>query len=71
MKKEVLTEEQVELEIERLSHSKYVLLAKKEERIKNKRRQYLYSLRSKEKRGKELVEEGYTLKNIEERLFKE
>ena len=64
-----LTDEQVEIEIERLLNSEDVALAKKEIRIKNKRRQYMYSLRTMEKRGKELSKQGITLENIEEKLF--
>lgn len=64
-----LTDEQVEIEIERLLNSDDVALAKKEIRIKNKRRQYMYSLRTMEKRGKELSKQGITLENIEEELF--
>ena len=37
-----LTDEQVEIEIERLLNSEDVALAKKEIRIKDKRRQYMY-----------------------------
>jgi SOS response regulatory protein OraA/RecX len=58
MAKRLLTEEQVEAEIKRLSESKYVRLARKAERVKNSRRQYLYTLRSLEKRGRALAERG-------------
>lgn len=67
--KDILTDEQVELEIERLLNSDDVKLAKKETRIKLRRRQYMYSLRTMEKRGKQLTAEGITLENIEEKLF--
>lgn len=56
-----LTDEQVEREIERLQGSAYVELARKEQRIRYKRRQYLYYLRSLEKRGVELTEAGITV----------
>ena len=69
MSREFLTDEQVEIEIERLLNSENVILAKKEIRIKNKRRQYMYQLRTMEKRGKELAKQGITLDNIEEELF--
>lgn len=69
MAKDILTDAQVELEIDRLMNSKAVKLAKKEAQIKYKRRQYMYSLRTMEKRGKELAKQGVTLDNIEERLF--
>ena len=71
MKKEYLTDEQVELEIDRLMHSEDVALAKKEIRIKYKRRQYMYSLRTMERRGKELAKQGYTTENLEQRMFGE
>ena len=61
MAREILTDEQVELEIERLQNSPLVKLARKEERIRYKRRQYLYILRSYEKKGKALEAAGITL----------
>ena len=67
-KKEFMTDEEVELEIERLLKSKNVRLAKKEKQIKERRRQYMYSLRCMERRGRELEAEGFTLENITERL---
>lgn len=67
-KKEFMTDEEVELEIERLLKSKKVRLAKKEKQIKERRRQYMYSLRCMERRGRELEAEGFTLENITERL---
>ena len=63
--KEFLTDEQVEQEIEKLSKSEYVKLAKKEERIRYRRRQFLYSLRNYEKKGKELAEAGITMEILE------
>lgn len=69
MAKDFLTDEQVEIEIERLQESEDVKLAKKEIRIKYKRRQYMYQLRSMEKRGAELRAAGITYENIESRLF--
>ncbi len=67
--KDFLTDEQVELEIDRLLHSPAVQLAKKEQRIKYKRRQYMYQLRAMEKRGNQLVADGITMDNLEVRLF--
>lgn len=61
MSKVTLTDEQVEKEIERLIDSPLVKLARKEMRIKYKRRQQLYSLRNLEKRGRELQKAGITL----------
>ena len=69
MAKDILTDEQVEIEISRLLNSDAVLLAKKEIRIKHKRRQYMYQLRSMEKRGKQLEAEGITMENMEKVLF--
>lgn len=69
MAKDWMTDEQVEIEIDRLLHSEAVQLAKKEMRIKYKRRQYMYQLRNMEKRGKQLLEDGIDADNIEERLF--
>ncbi len=69
MAKDFMTDEQVEMEIGRLLHSDAVLLAKKEIRIKYKRRQYMYQLRNMEKRGKQLKADGITMDNIESKLF--
>ena len=66
MAKDFLTDEQVEMEIKRLTESDEVKLAKKEQRIKYKRRQYMYQLRFYEKRGKQLMAEGVNAENIEE-----
>ena len=55
-----LTDAKVEEEIAKLRESKYVALARAEERQRYRRRQYLYSLRNLEKRGKKLAEEGWT-----------
>ena len=65
MPKEFLTDEEVEREIERLQGSPLVKLAKKEERIRYKRRQYLYCLRNYEKKGKELKKAGITMEMLE------
>ena len=64
-----LTDEQVEQEIEKLQSSPLVKLARKEERIRYVRRQYLYTLRQYEKKGKELAKAGMTME-ILERLAK-
>lgn len=63
------TDEQVEAEISRLKASEYVSLAKKEVQIKNKRRQYMWTLQYMEARGKQLASEGITRENMEARLF--
>lgn len=61
-----LTDEAVEEEIARLQNSEFVKLAKKEERIRYRRRQYMYTLRVYEKKGKQLAAEGVTLESLEE-----
>lgn len=68
MAKLFLTDEQVEREIERLLGSELVKLAKKEEYVRNRRRQYLYSLRSLEKKGKELAKAGITMEVLDSML---
>lgn len=60
MAREFLSDEQVEQEIERLKASPEVLLARQEQRILYRRRQYMYQLRAYEKRGKQLMEQGIT-----------
>ena len=64
-KREFLTDEQVEAEIVRLQKSPDVKLAKKEERIRYRRRQYLYCLRQYEKKGKELQASGITFEMLD------
>lgn len=56
-----LTDAQVEAEIERLKQSPYVALARKEQRIRYRRRQILYQLRDLEKKGKALEKSGITM----------
>ena len=65
-KKRGLTDEEVEREIERLQKSPYVELSRKEQRIRYRRRQYLYQLRSFEKHGMELAASGITLETLDE-----
>ena len=60
-----LTDEQVEREIERLRESPLVALARKEERIRYKRRQVLYNLRALEKKGKQLQAAGITMEMLQ------
>ena len=70
MKKAIgITDAEVEVEITRLLGSEEVKLAKLESREKNRRRQYLYSLRTMEKRGKELMQLGYTCENLRRKMF--
>lgn len=58
-------EELVDAEIERLKKSDAVKLAQKERRLINRRRQYLSDLRWLEKRGKQLMAEGWTADTLE------
>ena len=60
MKEYGLTDEQVEREIERLTASEAVALARREARLKYRRRQFLYQLRDLEKKGKALMKAGIT-----------
>jgi hypothetical protein len=65
MKEYGLTDEQVEREIAKLQDSPLVKLAKKDELIRYRRRQYLYKLRGYEKKGKELAKSGITMEILE------
>lgn len=65
MAREFLTDERVEREIERLTNSEAVKLARREQRIKYRRRQQLYTLRALEKRGKQLMADGVTLEALD------
>ena len=65
MAKDFLTDIEVEKEIARLTATDAVKLARRELRLKYKRRQQLYTLRALEKRGKELAEAGITIENID------
>lgn len=65
MAKEFLTDTDVEIEIARLTKTDAVKLARREQRLKYKRRQQLYVLRALEKRGKELAAAGITIENID------
>lgn len=64
MARDILTDEQVEQEIERLQESPHVKLANKERRMRNRRRMYLYSLRQLEKKGRALEEAGVTMETL-------
>ena len=59
-KSKFLTDEEVEREIERLNQSEAVALARRELRLRYRRRQRLYQLRDLEKKGKALMEAGIT-----------
>ena len=53
-----LDSKRVLAEIKRLNQSEYVRLARKAQRVKYSRRQYLYTLRALEKQGRALAENG-------------
>ena len=59
-KKWGLTDEQVEAEIARLNASEAVALARREMRLRYRRRQRLYQLRDLEKKGQALMAAGIT-----------
>lgn len=58
-------DELVESEIARLSQTAAVKMARKEERLRYQRRQVLYHLRFMEKRGLQLMAEGWTLDTLD------
>lgn len=62
----ILTDQDVEIEIERLKKSEAVKLAQKEKQWKYRRRQYMYTLRWYEKRGKELIALGITEEDFDD-----
>lgn len=64
--KPMKTDDDIEQEISRLRDSYYVKLAKKEERIRYRRRQYAYTLRMYEKKGKQLAAQGVTIESLDE-----
>lgn len=61
----VTPDELVEAEIARLQASPDVKLAKKEQNLIYRRRQYMCTLRNLEKRGKQLWAEGWTAESLE------
>ena len=66
MSKDYVSDEMVDQEILRLQASPYVKLARREEAIRNRKRQYMYQLRSYEKKGKALEAQGITLESLNE-----
>lgn len=68
MARVILSESEVEQEIKRLQQSEYVKLANKEVDLKYRRRRYLYNLRLREKRGRELASMGATIDRLEEMI---
>lgn len=65
MARKYLTDAEVEAEIERLTHTPEVKIARREQRIKYRRRQALYTLRALEKRGAELIAAGITMEMLD------
>ena len=61
----LLTDEMVEAEIARLTKTEAVKLARREQRVKYRRRQTLYTLRALEKRGKQLIAQGVTMQDFD------
>lgn len=68
MKRQYVTDEEVEKELNELKESPYVKLARRENYLKNKCRQQLYKLRCLDKRGRELASQGITIDTIEEQI---
>lgn len=64
MARKQISDEEMEREIQDLNQSQYVKLARYEQRIRYRKRQYLYTLRYLEKRGKELAESGVTFETL-------
>lgn len=65
MGRKVTPAELVDAEIERLKNTDAVKLAKKERSLQMKRRKYLADLRWLEKRGKQLMADGWTADTLE------
>lgn len=65
MARKFTPEELLDAEIERLKQTEAVKLAQKEQRLLNRKRKYLADLRWLEKRGKELLAEGWTADTID------
>lgn len=63
-------EELIDAEIERLKQTDEVKIAQKYQRLVNRKRKYMADLRWLEKRGKQLMAEGWTIDTIE-LLFKD
>lgn len=63
-------DELVDAEIERLKQLDTVKLAQQEQRLRNRKRKYLADLRWLDKRGKQLMAEGWTADTLE-LLFKD
>lgn len=69
MARKITPDELIDAEIERLRQSEAVKLAQKEQRLINRKRKYLSDLRWLEKRGKQLMAEGWTADTLELLFF--
>ena len=58
----------LETEIAQLREDEHVKLARRYERARNRRKQYLYQLRWYQKKGRELAALGVTMDNLNEML---
>ena len=65
MRRKYTPEELVDAEIERLNNTEAVKLARKERSLQMKRRKYLADLRWLEKRGKQLMADGWTADTLD------
>lgn len=65
MPRDFLTDEDVEREIARLTATEAVKLARREQRIKYRRRQHLYNLRALEKRGLQMMADGVMMEALD------
>lgn len=70
MPRKITPDELVDAEIARLRNTEAVKMAEKEMRLIYRKRKYLAQLRWMEKRGKQLMAEGWTLDTLE-LLFKD
>lgn len=68
MARKGLTDAEVEIEIRQIYDSEPYKLARAEIRYRQKRRELLYNLRFYQKRGLELMKQGYTLDNFREKI---
>ena len=66
MAKEYIPDEMLDDEILRLQNSHHVKLARREENIRNRKRNYMYQRLMYEKKGKALEAQGITLESLEE-----
>lgn len=70
MSRKITPDELVDAEIARLRNTEAVKMAEKEMRLIYRKRKYLAQLRWMEKRGKQLMADGWTLDTLE-LLFKD